>query len=456
MLRQKGGALPYRRKMHYMKRKNKLIVACLLLVALSLIAAGCSQTPYDLNNEEGYTVSVKYDANGGSFTTNAPVIVDSYDISKLPVNGEGKASVALIAPDNANRDKDAFTATNAGYFLVGWYAQRQENTDESGNVTYTYSQPWNFENDRLELDPNATYSAEEPVLTLYAAWAPLYEIEFYALDSGELLGTYSFDPSEGTEIRVPHWDEETGAVAMYKFPKREGYTFESVYLDAQGTQPVAEGSVTHPAVLNSETATVENGTMKLYVQYRTGQWYRITSAKQFADNFSLNGCYEILADLDFTDVIWPTGMMYGSFTGTVNGNGHTVSNVTIEQTNNSKVNAGLFGQLGTDSILKDVTFDNITFTVKSGTRVAGTAYGLLAGTVTDGATLDGVQITNSTLQIDSGCYFGTTDYAIGLVCGLGSTEVDGSGISCVAVGNDPDKVSISVTDNTVDVEFVTQ
>lgn len=450
------GALPYKRKKYNMKRKTKLIILCLLVVALSLIAAGCSQTPYELNDEQGYTVSVKFDANGGSFTTNAPVIVDSYDLSQIPVNDGGKASIPLIAPDNESRGKDAFSATNGGYFLVGWYAQRQENTDENGNVTYTYSQPWDFENDRLELDPNAGYSSQEPVLTLYAAWAPLYEIEFYALESGELLGTYSFDPREGTEIQVPHWDEETGAVAMYKFPKREGYTFENAYYDAQGTQPVTDAILTHPATLSTETAAVENGTMKLYVQYRTGQWYRISTAKQFAGNFSLNGCYEILADLDFTDVIWPTGMMYGSFTGIVNGNGHTISNVSIEQTNNSKVYAGLFGQIAEEAVLQDVVFDNITFTVKNGTRVAGTAYGLLAGSVADGATLSNVQITQSTLQIDSGCYFGTTDYSIGLICGMGTTQIDNSGITCVAVGNDPEKVSITVTDNTVNVEFVTQ
>lgn len=439
-----------------MKRKTKLIILCLLVVALSLIAAGCSQTPYEINDEQGYTVSVKFDANGGSFTTNVPVIVDSYDLSQIPVNNAGKASLPLIAPDNSSRGKDAFTATNGGHFLVGWYAQRQETADENGNVTYTYSQPWDFENDRMELDPNATYSAQEPVLTLYAAWAPLYEIEFYALDSGELLGTYSFDPNAGSEIQVPHWDEETGAVAMYKFPKREGYTFEKAYYDAQGTQPIETEAVSHPGVLHPENASVENGTLKLYVQYRTGQWYRISTAKQFADNFSLNGSYELLADLDFTDVIWPTALMYGSFTGSITGNGHTISSVTIEQTNNSKVNAGLFGQLAEGAVLQDVTFDNITFTVKSGTRVAGTAYGLLAGSLADGASLTGVQITNSTLQIDSGCYFGTSDYAIGLVCGLGTAPIDHSGITCVAVGDAPEKVSISVTDNTVNVEFVTQ
>ena len=53
--------------------------------------------------------------------------------------------------------------------------------------------------------------------------------------------------------------------------------------------------------------------------------------------------------------------MYGNFNGTIKGNGHTIKNVTIEQTNNSKVNAGLFGYLAETSSLSDLTFENVTF-----------------------------------------------------------------------------------------------
>ena len=440
-----------------MNHKIKIVLLCLALAAVTVFAAGCrfEQTPYVTNDSENYNVSIKFDANGGTFTDNAPVIVDSYDISGMTVNADGKVEIPLLAPDDTNRGKDAFKPVKNGCFLAGWYAQRTESTDENGNVTYTYSQPWNFDADRVQVDPNAQHSSETPVFTLYAAWAPLYEIEFYTLDSQELLGSYTFDPTMNVQVQVPAWNEETGAVDMYKFPSLEGYTFQKAYYDAAGQKAVTTEYVEHPGTLNTADGTVENYKLQLYVDYTEGQWYRISTAKQFADNFNLNGSYELLADLDFANEIWPTAMMYGSFTGTIQGNGHTIKNVQITQTDNAKANAGLFGQLTESAALTDVTFENITFTVKKGARITGSAYGLLCGTLSEGAKLTNVAITGQ-LQIDSGCYFATDDYTVGLVCGMGSTELDYSGITCTAVGDAPETVVITVTDSRVDVEFVTQ
>ena len=438
-----------------MKSTNKWILLCLMMVTLLLLAAGCAfeQTPYVINDSDNFNVSVAFDANGGTFTTNTFVIKDSYNVGDMAVNGGGQVEIPLLAPNDPARGKDAFTPTQNGHFLVGWYAQRTAKTDADGNVTYTYSQPWDFATDRVSVDPNGSYTSAEPVLTLYAAWAPMYEIDFIAMDSGESVGKYQFDPNEVSEIQVPAWDEESGALNMFKFPKREGYTFTAAYYDAEGNNAVNEATITHPAVLHTEDATVENGTMTLYVDWAEGQWYRISTAEQFADNYDPAGCYEILADLDFTDVTWPTAMMYGTFTGTIHGNGHTVSNVALTQTNNSKVCAGLFGQLAAEAVLQDITFENVTFTIQSGTRVAGTSYGLFAGVVADRTVIENVFVLNSRLQIDSKCYFGTEDYSIGVLCGMGSVPVDPAGITCEAVGDAPETVNITVADNTVTVEF---
>ena len=434
-----------------MNVKTKVIIACLLLLLMAFLV-GCEQSPYEINDSQNYTVSVKFDANGGAFTDNAPVIMDSYNLAELPKNAAGNAQIALIEPGDSNRGKDAFTPVKNGYFLAGWYQQCEETADGQ----YQYAQPWDFATDRVEVDPNGSYTSQEPVLTLYAAWVPMYEIEFYDLASGQLLQTYSFSPLEVTEILLPQWNEETGAINMYKFPKKEGHTFLNAYYDAAGTQAVAENAIAHPAVLNPENATVENAVLQLYVDWTEGDWYRIYTAEQFADNFSPNGSYEICADLDFSEEVWPTAAMYGNFTGTINGNGHTISNVNLTQTDNSKTNAGLFGQLSETTQLNDVTFQNVTFTVRKGTRVAGTAYGLLCGSLSNQAKLNNVQILESTLQISSSCYFGTDDYVIGLVCGMGDPRLDYSGITCQATGDNPENVVITVTDNAVTVEFVTQ
>ena len=436
-----------------MKSSVKAILIACLLLTLVLFAAGCSkeQTPYQINDAENYTVSVRYDAGGGTFTTNTSVIVDSYNVSELKTNAEGKAEVALVAPESTVRGKNAFTAVNNGYFLAGWYAERTENgTDAAGNPVYIYGGKWDFEKDRLAVDPAGEYTASEPVLTLYAAWVPLFEVRFIDLTSGDQLGSYTFNPTTGGDLSVPAWDEETGAIEMYEFPAKAGYTYAAAYYDAAGTQAV-DATLTHPGIVNEATAVAENPVLDVYVDWTEGEWYHIYNVEQFLDNASVNGSYVLHADLDFEGEIWPTSLMYGSFGGTIEGNGHTLSNIAIEQTNNSKTGAGLFGSLTETASVTDLHLQNVTVTIKSGTRMAGTSYGLLAGTISDKAVLTNVTIEDSCLQIDSSAYFGTDDYVIGLVCGMGDPGIDDSGITCTAVGAAPESIVITVTDGTVTV-----
>ena len=437
-----------------MKRKA-LLAACLLLVTM-LFLNGCApnKTPYELNDLDNFTVSIKYDANGGLFTDNTTVITDSYNIADLAPNDQGQVQIALLPPDDPGRGTDAFAPRNNGYFLAGWYSNRLETTDEAGNITYSYEDKWDFENDLLSLDPNGNYTASKPELTLYAAWVPLFEIELYALDSGEKVSTMTFDPTVTEEVLIPAWDETTGTVKMNGFPEREGYTFNGLFYDELGSQAVSTASVSHPGTVDTSTGTAADISMKLYVDYLEGDWYQIYNAEQFADNASLKGNYILHADLDFSDEIWPTNLMYGNFTGTIEGNGHTIKNIDLRQTNNSKVNAGLFGNLTEDAKLNNVIFDHASFTIEAGTRVKGTSFGLLAGTISDGAVLTDVRVANSVLKIDSGCYFGADDYSIGLICGMGSdTKLDPSGITCTAVGDAPETVNITVNGNTVTVSI---
>ena len=81
--------------------------------------------------------------------------------------------------------------------------------------------------------------------------------------------------------------------------------------------------------------------------------------------------------------------------------------------------------------LRNLTFDNIQFTVKSGTRMAGTSYGLLCGTVTEGAAAENVAVRNSLLTVSKDAYFGTEDYVIGAVCGMGELPLTEAQVNLV-------------------------
>ncbi len=442
-----------------MKLRTKAILLALLCVVTIAFFTSCKSEviPYETNNADNYTVSVKYDANGGIFTTNTSVIVDSFNISELPENSDGNVEIALISPDDKNRGNDAFTAINNGHFLAGWYSERIESTDAEGNKIYSYSNKWDFENDVFEVAADGEYKSEQPEMTLYAAWVPMFEIEFYSMDSGEYISNYVFDPTTTESISVPAWDEETGIIDMFNFPARSGYTFSKAFYDADGKNAVDTDFVNHPGVVNYETGTAENAVLKLYVEWLEGEWYHIYNAEQFLDNASVNGSYEIHADLDFADEIWPTAFMYGNFTGEIKGNGHVLKNIELTQTNNSKVNAGLFGYLTDTAKISDLTLENVTFTIKSGTRVVGTSYGLFAGTISNDTLLENVNIKDSTLQINTSCYFGVEDYSIGLVCGMGNSEmVESADIDCIVVGDNPESLNVTVNGNTVAIDFVTE
>jgi hypothetical protein len=210
--------------------------------------------------------------------------------------------------------------------------------------------------------------------------------------------------------------------------------------------------VQHPGTLDEATGLAKDPVMKLYVDYTEGEWYHIYNVEQFLDNASVNASFVLHEDLDFEGKIWPSSLMHGNFAGKIEGNGHKLTNITFEQTNNSKVNSGLFGNLTETASITDVIFENVTFTIKSGTRMTGANFGLFAGSVSDGAKIENVTIANSTLQIDSASYFGTDDYYIGLVCGFGTTNIDASGITCTAVGENPESLTITVNDGIVTLE----
>lgn len=435
------------------KCKSVLIPVLLLVMTLMLCACG-NQSQFDVNDENGYTVSVKFDANGGEFTTNCYEIVDSFNIAGMATNSEGLVELALIAPDNNIRGaNDTFTAAKNGYFLAGWYQFRNEVTDENGNVTYTYSGKWDFETSRLKVDPNKQYSSANPEITLYAAWIPMFQVNFLDMD-GNQLDTYTFNPTSVTEILTPQWSEETGAIEMYKFPKQSGKTFVGAYYDLEGTK--VGDTVNHPGSVDLETGTAMNPSMNIYVDYQEGEWYRIYNAQQLINNVSRNGCYELFADLDFTGLEWPATFSYGDFSGKIVGNGKTISNVTIVQKDAGKLRFGLFGSLSATASITDVTFENIVATIQAGIMKSGVAYGLFAGSIDSNAEINGVKILGSTLQIDSGCALMSNDYVFGLVCGTGNAGTfEAAEVTVVAVGDHPESVTIEIDDdgNTLTVKI---
>lgn len=439
-----------------MKNKFKSALITFMLLATVLFVTACSNetNPYDANNAAGYNFSVRYDANGGTFATNTTEIVDSYNLSGMATNANGKVELALLAPDNAIRGStESFLATKSGYFLAGWYTERTENgTDSNGNPIYNYSGRWDFEKDLLEVDPNGSYSAEEPYVTLYAAWVPLFEIKFYDMASNELLDTYTYNPLAVPEVLAPAWNQNKGTMDMNRFPDAPaGFTFESAYYDKEGTQAV-ETVVQHAGKLDLETATADVTTMNVYINWMEGEWYHIYNAEQLRKLASSTGHYVLCADLDFANENWPSKFAFGEFKGTIIGNGHTIKNVTVKQTSKSEENGGLFGVIAAGAVIENVTFENVTYELYTQVMKGAPSYGLFAGKIADGASITNVTLASGVIAIDSDSVL-SKQGTIGLVCGSGSTTgitYDLANLTAIGGGKKPDTVKITLSG-----EFVT-
>lgn len=465
-----------------MNNRIKLLILTLILVIAATLLVSCKgDGPYGGYDEEGYTVSVKYDANGGYFTTNTSVIVDTYNLSSLPSGSNGEKLVTLVSPDNKEiRGKEnGFLPQNPDYFLVGWYENKTAITDGEGNeldadgniaavsgkpVAYTYSGRWDFTDKKLSekklsIDPAKVEGSETPVLTLYAAWAPCFNYDFYDIKTGDLIKSLQVDPGYVKQITVPEWNTTTGQLDMHEFPKVNNKTFSAVYLDPNGTTSVEAGTaIAHTGVINKENATTSGNTMKLYVDMLDGNWYNIYTADHFIKYASPTGNYNILADLDFTGKGWKNPLTYGNFTGTINGNGHKMSNITVHQSDATETDAGLFGTLAASANINNITFENVTLNIETGSRFNGASYGLLCGTLASGATLDSVHISGKIAVTSSMLILNYTP-SIGLICGSGSAEgIDISDITCEALestdGSNP--ITLTVEGNKVTVTEITE
>ncbi len=447
-----------------------LIIVIVLAVAAVALTVGAVikgfdlwNTPYEGLDEKGYTVSVRFDACGGSFagSPNEVFVVDVFDPSNFKTDADGKVQIPLIAPDDPIRKDSAFPVSNTDHFLAGWYTERTPRVDangqpldEYGQLTsvsgreqgYVYSGKWDFATDRLTVDPAAVTGSAENQVTLYAAWIPYYRFEFYAQNPD---GSFSLtETKKFITLDLPEWDLKTGKLNMKEFPAREGMTFTGAYLDEKMNTP-AEGVIS--GNVDMATGTVSgDGTIRVYTTWAEGTWFRISTPKQFYDNARLGGSYYIEADLDFTGALWPTVISTGEFTGSIVGNGHTISGVTVVQGDNSKINGGLFGVLSAKASVSDLHFENVTFRLTAGSRMQGPNFGLLAGTVQEGAAITGVTLTG-TIEIGKECYR-PNDYNIGLLCGAGKIEgIDMSGITVTLEDPENNTARVEVNEETGEV-----
>jgi hypothetical protein len=169
--------------------------------------------------------------------------------------------------------------------------------------------------------------------------------------------------------------------------------------------------------------------------------------------------YRLTADLDFNDVggnLEPWGDPNTLFTGTLLGNGKTISNATINKPTDSYL--GIISRLGANARIKDrianshytrsLTLDNINTTGDS-------SVGILTGRITDNTThpieIENVRVINSTVNANSevGGVIGSID----LQNGNSKIKYINSDVDVVAIGSNSGGVIGEVVSSSAAIEY---
>ena len=444
------------------KGKNKRMVIILVscAVVIALMAAGIVYAvtrevkgPFSEYEAQGFTVSVTFDPNGGNFKGSDSTIIDLYRVDSFGENG-----IKLLSPDDPTRDKNnALTISKTGYFLAGWYQTRTPIDENDLSKGYTYSGKWDFDVNTLNIEQGYDYSADESVLTLYAAWVPYYNYEIYTKgENGEdvLLSTVS-----AINLTIPQWSTGNVTLDMGNFPVRDGYTLDKVYyydtmsevepiLSTDGKKMIITGA------WDEETATSLTPTIKLYTTWQEGEIYKIYSAKDLSANADPNGYYQIMADLDFTNTKWPAAFTEKEFNGKIFGNGHTIKGISIESNSINRTDNGIFASLGANAYIEDITFENVTHTIDLMAVKNGSTFGLLTGNVSGNAKFNNVQISGKLLIGDNCAELATTDaiFTIGQLAASGNVNGITSDITVEKVNPDNNTFELEITnDGTVTI-----
>lgn len=284
-----------------------------------------------------------------------------------------KISTLIIDPNVLEEDPKDQIIKN-GYHIEGWYQTKTENPDG----TVTYSDKWDFANDKMTIDG----------VTLYAKWEInrlyTYELYYYDQNNNEVL-LDSYEVKEGEKF----YD------LFMKNKEVEGYTSLG-YLDSEGNE--WDEDFMHPGG-DSDLA------IKIYLNLIEGDYTVVKTKRQFKTALTRGENIYLLNDIDFDG----DDMCFDSYSGTILGNNHKVINFEVDyDTSRNGLQGSLDDLKGTsdhlyialffelkDAIIKDLTFENMLIDVN--TNYSQIKYLIIAplAIVANNVTLENVKLSGN-------------------------------------------------------------
>lgn len=329
-----------------MKRRYLIFtIVSLLIAALTFSLSGCDGGGDSI---EGKNV-VTFEMNGG---------ILNYGTSST----SGRINYAYY-PNTLIKDPTQFSnysLTRNGYVFTGWYTDKE----------CTPGKEWDFN----------TYFTQE-TLTLYAGWEVeikfTFSVNYVDGDETVSLGKNKVNPGDKFE----DWRKYA--------EKREGYTGMGYYSDPECTIPW-DYDFAHPGGDSDLDIPV-------YVKYIEGEWKLVSNFAELKSALSSGNVY-LMNDIDCG------GADFGAyeFNKIFEGNGYKVTNFTVSKTGTNRRPAiAIFKTLGDKADIRNVSFENVTYSFKKeGTttpteiKVAALTVDMAAGAKVTNVSVSGVLNTN--------------------------------------------------------------
>lgn len=383
-----------------------------LLIVLTVVCAACTLAGCKIGRpgrEEvlaDYKAHVTYYSNGGFFNNSTTITVRDLYFKNDP-SSENYSADGVPFFDISDETSDMTVARN-GYDLVGWYLPEtyQEGVN-AGKIMYTYTYNDDSGKEVTEavfpvLDENGNAvtdsEADRPVfaregkdeqitenlirivpsnvkldstrkvaddenLIVCAKWAPTLKIEYRLVcEEGKTYtdgngNTYT----NGSLLRSDNFGKGVSSSPTSLEPlSLSGATFVRSYLDEGLENEVApikrpEGDVPENPVVYSHYIDGDNWTI---VDKDPGKVVNMFNGLSIATNK-----YYLLEDVDCSSRTFGLKNQNVTVNATIQGNGHTISNLKFAVTGASQNNFSIFGNIGASFSVSDLKIENVTIDI---------------------------------------------------------------------------------------------
>lgn len=387
----------------------KLKLALLLILAgtfISALAAGCSvgNRAQDRIDEFAAEAQVTYYAGGGMFDKNTT-------IKSKNVYFHAGTPIMEIMEDSADAESTIkISYPESGYIFDGWYycvmedgkpKFASEEDRENGVALIDENKPVNFER-KLEKDEhlyvcaNWVMDVRLDVILVYDGEKPIAAEGGKSFSDGDVVRQRSFNASGVITLEIEPFKPATSGEA----------SFINYYSDKECTQRI--NKVIRPDD-DSTPAPV-------YVKYIPGAWTVVRTDANVRTMFqNLMGNYYISPnegyEIDCSSLSdFPTKL--GVVNCKIEGEGNvTLSGLTFKATPAANRKYSIFGSLGANFSIKNVTFKDLTVNYTLNLRSNDIELYAFCTEVTTGASFENVNIENLSVNVSMLVGSGTMEVA---------------------------------------------